>query len=204
MGNNDINIITIDEHSVCLELLSPVAAILDAGCAGFGFTNALSELGHKVLACDIQDFGEENKHKYARMGLYFHAGKARVTQDEDVQARRVTDITLFDKNKPAPKIKEDEIYLTTIGGCAQFMGVEKFDLIKLDIEGAEFPILQNAVHPIAKQVSVEFHCHTGRQSKEQVDKLLLYLSKWYNIYNQVWEQRHGCSENYWDILLISK
>lgn len=195
----------IDEHSVCLELLPLNAAVLDAGCAGFGFTNALSELGHRVLACDIQDLGEENRLKYLQMGLYFHAGKAHVSDDQDIQARHVKDITLFNKDKPSPaKIASDEIYLTTIQGCAQFVGVEKFDLIKMDIEGAELAILQNAVHPIAGQVSVEFHCHTRHQTKEQIDHLLRWLSKWYNIYNQVWEKRHGCSENYWDILLIAK
>lgn len=195
----------IDEHSICLELLPPDAAILDAGCAGFGFTNTLSELGHKVLACDIQDLGEENKYKYLKMGLYFHAGKARISSDEDPQARHVTDITLFDKNKPAPKtIASDEVYLTTIAGCAQFMGVEKFDLIKMDIEGAELAILQNAVHPIAGQVSVEFHCHARHQTKEQIDHLLKYLEKWYIIHGQDWEKRHGCSENYWDVLLVEK
>lgn len=199
------NITTVDEHSVCLELLPTEAKILDAGCAGFGFTKYFHELGHSVLACDIQDLGPENAQNYLRMGLYFHAGKCRVSDDVDPQARHITDIHLFDKTKPFPKeLKEGEVFLSTIEGCARAIGVEKFDLIKLDIEGAEVPILQNATHPIAPQVSVEFHAHTGRQSKKELDHLLKWLEKWYDIYGAVWEERHAAGYNYWDVLLISK
>lgn len=206
-----MNVQTIHEHSVCLDLL-PVgptgdfrpAYILDAGCAGLGFSRALTEMGHRVLSCDIQDLGEEHKNDYLRMALYFHAGKCRVSDDADSQARHVTDITLFKKGKPIPKLKKGEVYMGTIEGCAKGVGIGRFDLIKLDIEGAEIPILQNAQHPIAPQVSVEFHAHTGRQTKENLDHLLTWLKQWYDIYGAVWEKRHGCSENYWDVLLIAK
>ena len=40
--------------------------------------------------------------------------------------------------------------------CSQF-AVEKFDLIKLDVEGSEFAILQTWPGPIATQLSIEFH-----------------------------------------------
>lgn len=193
----------IHEHSVDLDLLPEKAAILDAGCRGLEFTRHFQQLGHNVLAIDIDDLGEENKLRYLRMGLYFHAGKTMVSDDEDPQARHITDVHLFEKGQDVPKIKEGEVYLATIAGCAHSCDVEQFDLIKMDIEGAEFVILQNEKHPIAKQVSVEFHAHCG-QSKQQLDHLLKWLGKWYDVHNQVWEERHGCSANYWDILLIAK
>ena len=74
----------------------------------------------------------------------------------------------------------------------------------MDIEGEEISVLEKSKHPIAAQVSVEFHAHARRQTKIQLDILLDWLSDWYEIKNRVWEERHCAGFNYWDILLIAK
>ena len=83
------------------------------------------------------------------------------------------------------------------------LGVEKWDLIKMDIEGEEIKVLRSLQHPYCKQISVEFHAHCG-QTKQELDELLDWLSTWYDIHNRVWEERHGAGFNYWDVLLIAK
>lgn len=189
-----MTITTIDEHSFCAELLPENANILDAGCRGMGFANYFRGLGHKVLAIDIDVFDGD----YMQCGIGPCMGAAKVSNDSDVQARKIKDLRFHGTIMP------DEFWVFRLQELEQMAKCEKFDLIKLDVEGEEFHILGSATHPIAKQVSVEFHAHTGTNDKEELDLLLDTLSQWYDIYNRVWEKRHGCSENYWDVLLVAK
>lgn len=48
-----INIQTYAEHSICPDLLTG-GVVIDAGCLGFAFSEAMRDLGEKVLAYDIQ------------------------------------------------------------------------------------------------------------------------------------------------------
>lgn len=186
-----MNITTISEHSVCLDLLPAEARILDAGCRGFEFTNYFRERGHQVLAIDIDELPEGNKYLLA--GIGYTSGKAGVSESADPQARRLT--------HPVPGKPEVDVYnieqLKALAGGP-------FDLIKMDVEGEELAILNAAAHPMAKQVSVEFHAHCTLQTRAQLDTLLDWLSRWYTVCNRVWENRHGAGFNYWDILLIAK
>jgi hypothetical protein len=190
------NIKVIAEHSVCLDLLPDKARILDAGCRGMEFTHFFRDKGHSVMAIDIADLGSEQS--YVRAGISTVTGKAQVTNHVDPQARHIY--------KPIPAGSyvhkdDDEVYVFTF---KELENGEPFDLVKLDVEGEEFHVLTQAKHPMAPQVSVEFHAHCGQQTKEHLDHLLLFLSEWYTIHNQVWESRHGAGFNYWDVLLISK
>jgi hypothetical protein len=95
--------------------------------------------------------------------------------------------------------------MITVTDFSQRVGVHHWDLIKLDIEGEEYKILERATHPMATQVSVEFHEHTDKRiGRDKLDDLLNRLSQFYYINNRVWESRHGAGFNYWDILLTSK
>lgn len=171
----------IAEHSVDLSLLPNEATILDAGCRGFEFTDYMRSLGHCVVAVDIDVFERKD---YLRAAVGVKDGKCSVNYTNDPQATNTKE--------------GNDIDVYSIKSLH-----DKFDLIKLDIEGDEYEILKNSIHPIAKQLSVEFHAHCGKQTKEQVDELLIYLSQYYNI-TATWESRHGAGFNYWDVLFISK
>lgn len=173
----------VHEHSVCVSMLAPHSRILDAGCRDFEFTNAFRNLGHQVTAIDIGAFNGN----YLRVGLSTTFKSCFISDDKDPQANKLSE-TGRHKINAVPLSELERI----AGG--------KFDLIKLDIEGEELPVLASLKHPIAKQISVEFHAHCG-QTKQQLDELLDWLSEWYSIHNRIWEERHGAGFNYWDILL---
>lgn len=196
-------ITTIDEHSVDLSLLHEKANILDAGCRGMGFTNYFRQLGHKVVAIDI-DYLENSD--YRRVGLAAIGGKAYISTHTDPQARKLISPKPFEKMNTAnmKTLAANEVFVLTLNQIKKGEGIESFDLIKLDIEGEEYSVLRTATHPVAKQISCEFHAHTGSQTKEELDELLEWMSEWYTIHNAVWEKRHGCSENYWDVLCTAK
>jgi len=181
---------TIEEHSFDESLLPFKANILDLGCRGFVFTDALKELEHSVYSVDI---GEENseglKRKYFRIGISHENGWCGATKERD------PDATSMKEGK--------DMMMMTLDKFKDHANVDHWHLIKMDIEGAEYEILKQATHPIADQVSVEFHAHCG-QTKEQLDELLDMLEEFYYIHNRVWEPAHSLNENFWDILLIAK
>lgn len=176
----------ISEHTVDLNLIPHLANILDIGCLGFGFDNHFTH--DAVYNIDISEFPYDH-HRYHRLAISDKCGLTGVNYTNDKQATH---------------IKEgNEIPMMTISAYSKMVGVKHWDLIKMDIEGEEIKVLREAKHPMATQVSVEFHAHIN-QTKEQIDELLLYLSNFYTIHNQVWESRHGAGFNYWDVLMIKK
>ena len=178
---------TVAEHSFEPSLFPKKANILDIGCRGFEFTHYFKEKGHNVFSIDADhiDGGE-----YYLLAISGQEGRCSLLHTDDQQATHITE--------------GDEIPKYSIQSFSKYVDVARWDLIKMDIEGEEISVLEKSKHPIASQVSVEFHAHTGRQDKIQLDILLDWLSNWYKIKNRVWEERHCAGFNYWDILLISK
>jgi len=195
---------TIHEHTI-REAIPPNSNILDLGCRNFGFTNYLRSKGHSVYPVDIDSPNEpglincdENakEHEivpgqdYYRIAISDKDGRCAVARNHDPNATHI--------------MKGDEIPMMTVESFSKHVGVQEWDIIKMDIEGQELDILMNSKHPIAHQISVEFHTHCTPQTKETIDACLDHLRQWYYIDNVNWVSEHGCSENYWDILLINK
>jgi len=183
-----MNLVEIDDHLVDLDLLPEKANILDGGCRGFKFTDYFTDLGHTVYSVDIDELVD---NKYIRCALSHESGTCAVVHTHDPQAKH---------------IKEgDEIFKYTIDDFKKRYEIPYFDLIKLDIEGKEFDILHNSQHPLATQLTVEFHSHCDkRQTKEALDLLIEKLSEFYTVHNQKWEEKYCCAPNYWDVLFIAK
>jgi FkbM family methyltransferase len=184
------NIKLIAEHSVDLDLLPEKATILDAGCRGFEFTDYFQKRGHTVFSCDIDDL--KDRSNYIKMAISDSNGKCSVNHTADAQGKHI--------------VQGTDIHKVTTEEMAKRLSVSRWDLIKLDIEGEEYNVLNNAEnHPIASQVSVEFHSHCRpEQTKAVLDKLLDKLAEFYFIKNRNWESKHGAGFNYWDVLLIAK
>jgi hypothetical protein len=180
-------ITVIAEHSVDLSLLPEKANIMDAGCRGFLFTNEIKRLGHQVFPIDI-DLLHPAPYYYIA-AIAGSDGTCSVLADKDPQATKITHG--FD----IPKY--------TIPTFSKMVEVHFWDLIKLDIEGSEYEVIMSLTEPPAKQLSIEFHLHTGiygdAQVKEMEDKLLSlgYFPAKHDKY-----PAHGLSPNYWDSLFI--
>lgn len=212
----------IGEHCVCLELLPENATVLDAGCRGFTLDDFFySRTNSKVINADIDNLengipfeidpvhknikpvayskinSDTPYHDYLKIGISNYNGLGEVKPCAiDPQA---TELLISSKSPEIP------VHVYTTERLKQLLNIEWWDFIKLDIEGEEYQILETGLHPMATQVSVEFHEHTSRAiGKEKLDELLDKLSRWYYIYNRNWESRHGAGFNYWDVLLIAK
>lgn len=179
----------ISEHSADVDLLPEKATVLDLGCRGLVFADFFRNSKHRVCAVDI-DRLDGDYHRYAVSG---QKGIGYCKREHDLNAT----------NLSQNPIDGEKVEMVTIEELGKLVGVEHWDLIKMDIEGEEYGILKNVKHPIASQITVEFHAHRG-QKKADLDELLDMLSEFYHIFGKVWENKHGAGFNYWDVLLIDK
>ncbi len=177
----------IFEHSVDLDLLPKQANILDLGCRGFAFTKYFRELGHKVWPVDI-DILQEGQ-AYYHMAISNFEGRTGVLHTNDKQATRMK--------------KGDEVPCHTIESFSKLAEVKRWDLIKIDVEGAEYEIIMSLTKAPAKQISVEFHLHTGIYTQKQMSEMenkLMTLG--YTAAQHQLTEQHGAGYNYWNSLFI--
>lgn len=190
--------VTIDQHTFCPDLLTETGWLIDVGCRGFNFSNWMIEnapryyykdYNFNVYAIDIEHFEKpQNVTIFKQAALtnykgsvegYFYGngtgnfikginGKPGSTEDRPVRYETVPTITLKD------------IY-AEIG--------KDIDLLKLDIEGSEYMVLDQSFEPIPKQITVECHEHCHRELHDKYwpeifERLCkdyhasLYISEW--------------------------
>lgn len=179
----------IAEHSVDLSLLPEKAKILDIGCLGFGFTDAMVALGHYVASVDIQML--PGGRDYFHCGISDYIGFCELEMvGTDIQATR-----LVRSSRGIP--------CWTLEAFSQNHGVSFWDLIKIDVEGSEYEIIMSLEKAPAKQLSIEFHLHTGVYGQTEMlmmeDKL---KSLGYEAVSHEYEERHCAGKDYWNSLFI--
>lgn len=191
-----MNIQTIAEHSVNIDLLSGGICI-DAGCRGFQFSEAMRDLGCKVLAFDLEDMKAPTGIQFFKKALSDMSGTGNYKDTKDAQAKHLV-------NGDGP-----ECDIVGLNDFYKFLDANRvllIDILKLDIEGSEYHILSAPnFQPIPKQISVEFHehAHRGLHDKYFPD-CMANLERHYVTVKHDRYKAHGCGMNYWDSLFIRK
>jgi hypothetical protein len=183
---------------VAVDLLTK-GPVLDAGARGFVFSKWFSERGHEAYACDPSPdiVVPEYVHHFDRVALAsrkwpLHVG---LNLEGDPGAWYVVPAMY---RHPAKVVPTWNLHVNW--GWTER---NPWDVIKLNIEGAEYDILDDFPGPIARQIVVSFHEHTPRaRGRAECDRLIAKMGQWYKAFNVVWEKRYCCSENYWDVLFI--
>ena len=177
------------DHTVDTSLLKPGCTVLDVGCHGFEFGNQMRQnFQAKVYEVDINDLG--SSQPYYRCGIADWDGRGDVSDERDWLARRL--------------IPGDKFPVYTIASFSRLVGIDCWDVIKLDCEGSEYNILWNLAAPPAIQISVEFHQHTAaRQNEEFMKSLIDRMQRWYEVKRHRLYGKWGAL-NYWDSLFILK
>lgn len=189
-----MNIQTIAEHKIDLDLLPEKGNILDLGCRNFIFANEMIRQGHKVLSVDCDELETDVPYyRYAIVGKI--DGPVYVHRDVDPQATKV-----------ARKGLGKMVIPMTIKSFSDMFGMwGKWDLIKIDVEGMEKEIIENLDEPPAKQLSIEFHIHTNAYTWDDVENMVyrLFVLGYVPVSHEITEQ-HGCGKNYWSSLFVLK
>lgn len=182
---------TIAEHSLIPELIH-YGKVLDAGCRGFEFAKALKEFKCKVFCLDADKLEEDS---YSMVALSDFIGTGYLVISDDKQATRL---------QKQPKT-DYEIRCVTLKEISVYFEIEFWDLIKLDIEGSEYEVIMSMEKAWAKQLSIEFHLHTGIYGMHEMDMMMDKLKALgYETIQHNYESRHGAGMNYWDSLFLLK
>jgi methyltransferase FkbM-like protein len=181
----------LNDHTIEPDLLPERPTVLDVGCRGFGFGDAIRQLRPSAVIHELDIDILNTSRPYWRAALAEYDGAAGCSDEADPLRRHI--------------VPGGDVPVYTIRSFSPLAGVVKWDVIKLDCEGSEYEILKSFDRPWARQLTVEFHQHTPfRKEWREIDAIILHLSKWYDVVQHKIETRWGLAENYWDSLLISK
>ena len=183
---------TIAERTICPQLLPEHAVILDVGARGLLFANELISRGHEVWTIDADDL-EGLTHP--NLAISDYDGYCYLKKSNDPQATMI--------NERISESNHESVLVMTLKSFSRLVNIDFWDVIKLDVEGSEHDIIMSMEKPMATQLSVEFHLHTGIYGQRQVIEMEKKLeSLGYTAVSHKKFRAHGCGENYWDSLFI--
>lgn len=190
-----MELVNVGGHTFDKSLLND-GVVIDVGCRDFTFADYFDQ---QVYCIDVDPkvfAGVDNRHNKLNVAISDKAGESGYYENGEATCLQEIDPDQAHPFKPCRTITMEDLYKIT---------GENVDLLKLDCEGAEYIILGETFKPIPKQISVEFHYHcVPAMHTEHFNNILNRLMKDYTVHNMVWEARHGCGFNYWDVLFIRR
>jgi FkbM family methyltransferase len=191
------------EHSVDLDLLPQAPVVLDAGCRGFDFSNAVLDVrpDARIIAMDAAPgAGGSTDHRITFLNQPL-VGFLQSSRMEFVPLPNPAACFMREINSTASQgILLETRTLQWI--TSQFQ-VSKFDLIKLDVEGSEFGILETWPGAIATQISVEFHDYVDNNKYDDAYFQRLFLGSLgdYEVVQHEMSEVSNARRGHWDSLL---
>ncbi len=191
----------VAEHTVDAARIGAGGWVLDAGCRNFDFARAMAARGCKVVAMDPDPTIEPQPIEgveFLREALDVNGGQKRFVMSEDPQARHVEPASGA-RSDTSPRVT---VMATAIEDIMAARGIMMWDVVKLDIEGAEYGILKCWPGPISRQISVEFHEHCFPVKEIVYTEIMSHLGQWYDVVQNERDARHGAGLNRWDSLWV--
>lgn len=150
--------ITIDGHTFNRELLGS-GWIIDAGCRDFRFC----DLGNRVYAIDIEDLKcDEPFTTFKQAALTNYTGQTECYLWGNGTGNFIKGINGEPGNTEDRPVQKTVVPTITLQDIYNEIGID-IDLLKLDIEGSEYFVLDGSFKPIPKQITVETHEHAHKQ-----------------------------------------
>jgi FkbM family methyltransferase len=198
---------TLDQHTFDETLLSS-GWIIDAGCRGFALPSDFeAKYNIKYFGLDIEDFSDdfirtfvEPNYKFKQAALTNHSGETEAYLFGNGTGNFIKGINGEPGSTEDRPVQKIIVPCITLQDIYNEIGTD-IDILKLDIEGSEYEILEN-IEPIPKQITVEFHEHCHKELHDlYIDKVMNHLCKDYhcNLYIRDWPRY-----KYMDCLFIRK
>lgn len=187
------------EHTIDADRLTG-GWVLDAGCRDFAFSRQMAELGCRVIALDADPTVEDpllGGIRFYNFALDAETGEREIVMTADPQARHFAGLYTG-----SPAVERRRVQAVTVLQMMRSLGIDCWDVVKLDIEGAEYEILRRWSGPIARQISVEFHEHCAQRPPELYAEIFQHLGSWYDVVQHEKEARHCLPPNWFDTLLV--
>jgi len=201
-----MNIQEICEHSIIPSLINQDGWVLDLGCVNFKFYNEVKNYTNNIICVDanpnIKDIPEGCN--FINSAIISNSDIKEITffLYEDINSNSIYLNTM----DHCPVKEEIKVPCLTINEIMDIYGIKQFDLIKFDVEGAEYDILSNLDWTISKQYSIEFHDFRNfNKDVNFYDKFIGNIINYCDIIKH--EKTHhlgGYGYNYWDSLFTLK
>lgn len=218
MNKKTFNI--IHGHTYESSIINKTGWVLDLGCNDFIVTKHFLDLGLKVISLDpikeinipselLKDpnFYFLNKAcvgtKTDSIMLYYEyqAWGANSLYNTPEKLHKMIDGKSIHGHGNNPLKNKYYVELTTIKQLMEEFEISQFELIKMDVEGAEYDILENLPENCSKQISVEFHDFLKLNPME--DEILYHrlLDEKLNMYNRYTNESNSSLD---DVLFLLK
>jgi FkbM family methyltransferase len=156
----------IDGHTFDETLLSG-GWVIDAGCRGFNFSyHCWLNYKSKCYSLDIENFDNHYtlSTRFKQAALTNYSGQTECYLWGNGTGNFIKGINGTPGSTPDRPVKTDLVPAITLQDIYKEIGVD-IDLLKLDIEGAEYLVLEK-FEPIPKQITVEFHEHAHKEKHD--------------------------------------
>jgi FkbM family methyltransferase len=204
--------ITISEHTIEETIIDKNGWALDLGCINFSFAKEVKQYCDNIICVDPNP--NIDKNNIPENIIYENVA---ITHDEQISEQTFfiyNDIHGYSLLNPPRDLcvlqSTISVQVTTIKKIMEKYNIKKFELIKFDIEGAEYEILKNLDWSISKQYSIEFH--DFRSMNPYFPDNEKYYTELFNKIKDVKSIKHeltdhlgfcnGTGRNYWDTLII--
>lgn len=205
--------ITISEHTIEEGIIDKNGWVLDLGCINFTFANEIKKYCDNVICVDPNP----NIKEVPEGILYERKAVTHLENVSDQSFYIYNDINGYSLLNPSRDWCTLQsvvtVDVTTLKDLMIKYNIKQFELIKFDIEGAEYKILENMDWTISKQYSIEFHDFRFMNpyypnNQLYYDNLIREVEKYCEI-KQHDNTDHpgfptGHGLNYWDSLFILK
>jgi len=204
--------ITIQEHTIEESIINKEGWVLDLGCINFSFSKDIKQYCNNIICVDPNPSIDTN---IVPDGVFYES--VAITHDEKISEQTFyiyNDVQGYSLLNPPRDWcvlqKTITVPVTTIKKIMEKYGIKKFELIKFDIEGAEYEILKNLDWSVSKQYSIEFH--DFRSMNPYYPDNEKYYRELFDSIKNVKHIKHeitdhagfpsGMGRNYWDSLIV--
>lgn len=204
--------IQIAEHTINESILNKSGWALDLGCIGFNFSSGIKSYVDNVIGVDpnpsiqpVPDIHFENVAVISNKSTESVYYNSYTDSQANSLLMPMNDICVF--------LSRVKVKTTTIPDLMEKYGIKQFEVIKIDIEGGEYDLLDNMDFTISKQFSIEFHDFRNMNpyypNNDEYYSMLFYKLKEYCDIVQHTKTHHpgfnmGMGFNYWDSLFVLK
>ena len=167
--------------------LSHSGAIIDIGCYSWDWSQWFLDNGKRVIGFDLNEVRQPAGAELRKQAVMPFDGKVLIRANNDVDATVM----------PMWNSTGQEIQSVSLGSILKEFPMPA--LIKMNVEGAEYPLLFSLKEPPADQLIVSFHDFAPYfpYSKHLSQTVRNYLSVWYN-----WSET--CPEYSWWMGLLKE
>lgn len=206
---------TISEHTIDETIINYNGWALDLGCINFTFAKEVQKLCKNILCVD------PNPNIYVDMipeGVIYE--RSAITHLENIQEQTFyiyndkNGYSLLNPSRDWCSLEGTiQIPVVTIKSLMLKYNIKQFEVIKFDIEGAEYEILKNLDWNVSKQYSIEFHDFRF-MNPYYPDNERYYAELFEKNSDKINIAKHeltdhegfpfGMGRNYWDSLFLNK